>query len=103
MTIRILPAAAQDIVDAAVWYEAQRPGLGAEFHGVVTETLRRIEEAPDRHRVVYASYRRCRLRRFPYTVVYRETDEHVLIYAVYHQSRDPRRLRARLKGGKPKT
>jgi len=40
------PAAAADVEEAFLWYEAQRPGLGAEFLRAIEEVSRTILQAP---------------------------------------------------------
>ena len=64
--IRVLPAATQDVVEAALWYDGQREGLGVAFQDAVMAALERIDESPTRFPIVYGSYRRYSLRRFPF-------------------------------------
>jgi plasmid stabilization system protein ParE len=96
MSFRVLPKAARDIAEAAVWYEDQRAGLGLEFNDAVKAAFRRIESGPARYPFAYGSYRRAVLRRFPYTIYYRAASADIVIYAVMHPSRDQKVLRDRL-------
>jgi hypothetical protein len=41
--VRIHQAAALEAVEAAAWYELQRPGLGVEFDGAVQAALDLLE------------------------------------------------------------
>jgi plasmid stabilization system protein ParE len=79
MIVRVLPEAAKDIADAAVWYDSVREGLGLEFKDEVLTTLRRIGEGPARYRVVLGNYRKAIVRRYPYVVYFRESGEAILI------------------------
>lgn len=45
MTLRVRPEAAEDIWDAARWYEARQPGLGSSFVEEVSAVFERIETA----------------------------------------------------------
>ena len=96
MTVRLLPEAARDIEAAAVWYENAQDGLGSAFRDEVLVALRRIGDGPARYRIAFGDYRRMILGRFPYVVYFRETSDAVLIYAVYHQSCDPKTLKKQL-------
>ena len=49
MQVVIRPAAAADIEDAFVWYQQQRPRLGAEFLEIVDDALIAIQRAPQLH------------------------------------------------------
>jgi toxin ParE1/3/4 len=63
----ILRQSAEDDVEAAfIWYEEQRPGLGAEFLLAVEAGLAAIQRDPEMYPIVYKRARRCLLRRFPY-------------------------------------
>ena len=42
--IRIHAAAAEEVAEVAVWYEKERPGLGAEFQQAVEAVLDFLEE-----------------------------------------------------------
>jgi hypothetical protein len=42
--VRIHAAAAEEVVEAAAWYEKERPGLGADFERAVDAALDLLEE-----------------------------------------------------------
>jgi toxin ParE1/3/4 len=95
MQILVRPAAAADIEDAFLWYEQQRPGLGAEFLQVVDRTLSAIATNPLIHATIHRDTRRALLRRFPYGVYYRVYPEGIVIVACMHGRRDPKRWESR--------
>ena len=82
--------------DAAAFYEACRPGLGAAFTIEIESVIQRILEAPDRWRIVGQDVRRCLAHVFPYAVVYSVEEDYVLIIGVAHGSRAPGYWRSRL-------
>jgi plasmid stabilization system protein ParE len=45
---------------------------------------------------VLAPFRRALCERFPYAIYFRETDDLVQVFAVFHARRDPRELRKAL-------
>jgi plasmid stabilization system protein ParE len=84
------PAAAADLEEAASWYEEQQPGLGGEFLDAANAAVTRAVDLPLGHALVYKDRRRVLLDRFPYSLVYRQIDEQVVIVAVVHAKRAPR-------------
>ena len=83
------PAAAADIEDAYDWYESQRAGLGDEFMAVLNTAVESISENPFAYPVIHRQTRRLLLRRFPYGLYFRLLDNHPIIIACMHGSRDP--------------
>ncbi len=61
MQVLVRPAAAADIDDAFLWYEQQRPGLGAEFLQTVDSALSAIRSNPQLHAVIHRNTRRALL------------------------------------------
>ena len=80
-----------ELVDAHAWYEAQSPGLGAEFVRAVDATLQRALREPEASAAVHGSIRRALVRRFPYGVFYHAITDEVVVLAVVHARRNPRR------------
>jgi plasmid stabilization system protein ParE len=92
----VAPEAELDLVEAYVWYEDRRTGLGEEFLGSVDACVQRICRNPEAFEVVHESYRRALVRRFPYAVFFDHDNELVTIYCVFHTVRDPEKWRQRL-------
>ncbi|MFZ5491678.1 MAG: type II toxin-antitoxin system RelE/ParE family toxin [Pseudomonadota bacterium] len=82
-------AAQTEFVEAAAWYEAQRPGLGAVFIAQVEHCLRRIAEQPARYPVVHNGVRRVMTARFPYSIYFDAHGPRIVVLAVFHGRRDP--------------
>src|SRR5664280_1483729 len=55
----------------------------------VDACLESIRRRPEMYTVVHEGYRRSLIRRFPYAVLYEQSEATVTIYAVFHTSRDP--------------
>ncbi|MBE7479012.1 MAG: type II toxin-antitoxin system RelE/ParE family toxin [Polyangiaceae bacterium] len=90
------PEAERDITDAYDWYEEQRSGLGERFLASVAESLEQIARAPKANPIVERSVRRKLLRTFPYSVLYRDSDDTLFVVACFHGKRDPAVRRRRL-------
>ena len=97
-TIVVQPEAEADLTEAFRWYEARRPGLGAELIDEAGLAFSRIAENPLRPRALHRDTRRVHLRRFPYVVLYIARGDHVFVLAVLHERRSPRLYRARAPG-----
>lgn len=72
MTWRVLirSAAERDLDEAGKWYDKQRTGLGDEFLVSIAEAFTRLEQDPQRYRVLYRDFRRILVERFPYRIFY---------------------------------
>jgi len=95
LALRLRPEAERDLSDAAIWYEAQLAGLGHRFLDEVENAFSAIAEAPRRYPVVHKSMRRMLIRRFPFGVYYRIEKSAIVVLAVMHASRNPRRWKGR--------
>jgi plasmid stabilization system protein ParE len=93
--VTVRPAAQRDIEEAARWYESQQPGLGDAFLGEFLAVSSRISETPHAFPEVGRFTRRALLRRFPFGVYYRLSDDSAVVVAVMHGSRAPQRWQQR--------
>ena len=96
MSVRLLESAQVELDDAIAWYASQAPGLGDAFLIETLKTLKLIEQYPKAWHPLTQQVRRCRLRRFPYSVVYAQEGSDLLVLAVAHQHRKPGYWGARL-------
>jgi len=58
-------AAADDLMEAAGWYESKQAGLGRRFLGEVDISLERIQESPLSFAIAAGECRRSLMNRFP--------------------------------------
>jgi plasmid stabilization system protein ParE len=97
---RIEPEAAEELDQAVSWYESRRPGLGHELLVAVDDCLDFVGRWPGSGSLVPGlpheiAARRAPVRRFPYYVVYLETDSAIRILAFAHNRRRPGYWRSR--------
>lgn len=100
--VRILEQAAEEAIEAAAWYEQERPGLGIEFAHAVSAAIDLLEDEilPLTNMPGAAGARgikRLVLKRFPYDIVVWELPEEIIVLAIAHQSRRPGYWRSRLR------
>ena len=93
--IQVRPEAEDDLAEAALWYEAQRLGLGRRFLDEVEAVFAAIAERPLRFPPLHRQTRRALLHRFPYGVYYLAEADRIVVVAVMHARRHPRRWRER--------
>lgn len=96
MSITILPGAASELQEAAIYYEAQQAGLGGRFLDIFDQAVEEISEAPSMYSPFGDGFRKYGLRPFPYAVIYRKANKAIVIVAVMHQKRRPGYWRDRL-------
>lgn len=89
MNLSLLPAAQVELDEAVQWYEVQSAGLGERFLVEVVHAFALIRQFPTAWHPLSASTRRCRLKRFPYGVIYAIEDNNILVIAVAHLHRKP--------------
>ena len=82
------PLAKADIEREARWYDAQQPGLGADFVDEVMLIIGSIAENPLRYSIRFGNWRRANLRRFPHGVFYQVIGGQPVVFAVLHAKRD---------------
>jgi len=90
-SIQFDPAARLEAIEAAVWYDDHRIGLGEEFLDAIELTLdlalrRRVPGSPvsDPDDV-----RRVPVRRFPYHLIFLASSDEIVVVAVMHERRRP--------------
>jgi toxin ParE1/3/4 len=98
--VEFRPEVEADVAEAAAWYAARQPGLGAEFVAEVIRVWDALAANPLLH---CRRHPRHNLRwrypdRFPYRVVYvvNEPAQTVLVVAVLHAARHDRHWQKRI-------
>ena len=71
------------------WYQNQADGLGDDFLDELETAYQTIFELPDTWPKFKQHYRRFLLRKFPFSVIYRQNNNSIFIVAVMHNSRKP--------------
>lgn len=94
MRPRVLAAAEDELLATMLYYEERQEGLGQDFFEHVSETIVSIGQDPHRYPLyegkrLSRSLRRAPVDRFPYIIVFQETDQETLIVAVAHSSQKP--------------
>ena len=96
MRVRHHKLAHEELTAAAVFYEQQEEGLGAQFLEAYKEAVAMVKANPKTYRILLDDMRRFLMDRFPFVVVYRVREEETFIMAVAHGRRKPGYWRERL-------
>lgn len=83
--------AIRDVQEAFDWYEAQSKGTGERLLTEIDEFVAFIIQRPEGPAKWRSRYRKVTLKRFPYQLVYRSERGAIIIYSVFHSSRNPSR------------
>ena len=90
MRVEYHPAVEAELRAIRDYYEDRAPGLGTEFINEFERQVLALVAAPERWMAVSGDIRRCLMRRFPYTIYFRQVDkERIRITVVKHQRRHP--------------
>lgn len=79
------------VQEAFNWYEEQQAGLGDLFLAELENGFDKLEIWPLSYTIIKKNYRQFILRTFPYVIVYEILNDAVIVYAVFHTSRNPRK------------
>jgi len=95
--IIIQPDAANDILEAAKWYDNNLMGLGESFLESVDSAINSIQQNPEAYPKVYKELRKILLKKFPFSLFYLYEDEQIITIAVFHASRNSKSWKNRTK------
>lgn len=85
----IKPRAILMVKNAYDWYEKQKPGLGEDFLKDLDSLYHKLELTPEYYGKVKKNFRQAALKRFSYVIVYEIIKNEVIVFAVFHTSRNP--------------
>ena len=99
-SLRIHRLAEDELTAAALWYDAKRPGLGASLLELIDSMVDRIcsgtlPGSPAPGVAKEKGARRVLLRRFPYSIVFYDRKNEIVIVAFAHSRRRPGYWRSR--------
>ncbi len=83
------PDIGQEIKAAYDWYQEKATGLGDDFLAELESSYGAILELPETWPKIRKNFRRFILSKFPFSVIYKQTLNQVIVIAVMHQSRKP--------------
>ena len=89
MRLEFHPEAELELIEAAVYYDKQVPGLGERFESEIRYATDLLLDQPEIGAPADPDLRKFILTRFPFTLYYSLAADVLRIEAVAHQSRRP--------------
>lgn len=96
MRLEFHPEAELELIEAALHYELQVPGLGERLESEVRRATDLLLDHSEIGQAVAPDLRRFVLPRFPFTLIYSATSDVLRIEVVAHQNRLPGYWRSRI-------
>lgn len=96
-TYRILDSAAAELLEAALWYENKRTGLGDELILCFEAKLHQVLSNPLQFQVRDKDCRFAIVDRFPYYIIYLVEGDLVSVVSCFHAKRNPRIWKRRVR------
>ena len=87
--IKLHPLAEEEMIQAAGFYESQQSGLGKRFLIAVQDGMNRMALNPRLYPIIYLDVRRCMVKTFPFSILFREKRDKLVVMSVMHMHRDP--------------
>lgn len=87
--LRLIDEARAELLRESSYYEAKRRGTGIRFVRAVTDSFTLIQSFPQSGAPAAAGVRRTKVKGFPFTVVYGEFNEEIVIFAIAPDRRQP--------------
>ena len=83
------PHAEKELEEIENHYDSIREELGDRFRDEIQMTISRILKFPNGWQPLSTVVRRCRLKNFPYGIIYRVKPQEIRLLAVMHHHREP--------------
>ena len=95
----ILPAAKEDLREAAKWYNKARPGLGIEWVAKFRKRLKELRTNPLTCQIRYSEVHTALVEKFPYMIHYYADQQNktIVVISILNTNRDPQIWDERLK------
>ena len=91
MKLYYAQGARRDIESAFEWYEKQKQGLGFDFLDSIEYVIKNILEYPEMYPISHAKFRKCVIRKFPFSIFYTTEDQAIIIHAVFDNRQDQKK------------
>ena len=96
--IIVSPEAEIELTISKEFYESKQESLGKDFVKELDNTFNRIAENPEQfQKLRQKQVRKASVNRFPFGIYFAVKDNIINILAVFHYSRNPKKLKKRLK------
>lgn len=84
------PLAKNELLESAGWYFEKSKQAYSKFQIEISTIILLLKENPLLFPKIYNNKRKANLKRFPYSIVFSVNKEIIYVFAVFHQSRNPK-------------
>ncbi|MEZ4879523.1 MAG: type II toxin-antitoxin system RelE/ParE family toxin [Chitinophagales bacterium] len=85
------PRALEELEDSLRWYGEKSKKVAENFKEAIKEKIESIKESPKQNPKKYKNYYEAKLKKYPFVIIYVVENERVLIVAIFHQKRNPKK------------
>lgn len=78
-----------EIQESYIYYESRVNGLGEQFVATLENELNHIVLYPKQVKTIRKEFRQAFIKRFPFVIIYKIIDKNIVVYSVFHTSRNP--------------
>ena len=97
LVLKILTEASVDIKEYTTWYSDISPSLSIRFVSQLYDGFAKIVDNPNAWFNLARRVRRYKLPNFPYLILFFEEPGYIVVFAVIHEKRDPKKWKRRLR------
>lgn len=76
-----------DFYSAFNYYSEIYPELGEKFINSINTTLEQVQLLPTAYPQVFRGIRKAVVAKFPYVILYKENNETIIVFAIFHTGR----------------
>ena len=87
--IVIAPEGFEDLNEALEFYLSKSPKIAHDFYSIIEYSLKTIQNAPKRWKIIENSFRSYVISRFPFKIIYFEEENEIIVIAIAHLKRNP--------------
>ena len=91
-----LSQAEDEMSEAALFYDAASLGLGSDFLDDVQQRIKTLRQFPKAGTPITSQLRRMVLHQFPFSIIYAEEAEEIVIVSIAHDRKRPGYWQSRL-------
>jgi plasmid stabilization system protein ParE len=85
-----------DLEESFQWYSNQQNNLGLNFLKQVEICFEKIKSNPYSYQLIKKKLRRAIVKKFPYGIFYQIENKEIIVFAIFHLSRDPKSIKRRI-------
>ncbi len=94
--IVIKQEAKDDIINAFLWYEEQKPKLGEKFIKIIDDYFYSIAKQPKLFPVISDNLHKASVKKFPFIIVFFIDNNDIVVVAVFNAKQNPNKLKSRI-------